>query len=165
MGSITAEQPWLRTIQSSPLIYSYALNNYWHTNYKADQEGPINFSYSIQPHSAFVPAAAARFGRERREPLAVVPANASLARTNESRSRAEESLPPAKSLFHISPETVMVSSIKPINDGNAWLIYLYNPTAANQQITLQFDPAIRVTTRKSDAFGKLLDSSSAPITL
>ena len=37
----------MRTIQPSPLLYSYAMNNYWHTNYKADQEGPVNF-YAIQ---------------------------------------------------------------------------------------------------------------------
>jgi alpha-mannosidase len=151
MGAITAEQPWLRTIQPSPLLFSYALNNYWHTNYKADQEGLIDFSYSIQPHAAFAPAAAARFGRERREPLVVVAANASR--------------PPTKSLFRISPETVMVSSVKPINDGNAWLIYLYNPTAADQRITLQFDPAVNVTTRKSDAFGEIIDSVPGPISI
>jgi alpha-mannosidase len=151
MGSLTAEQPWLRAIQPSSLLFSYALNNYWHTNYKADQEGPINFSYSIQPHAAFSPAAAAQFGRERREPLVV--------------ARANESRPPTKSLFRISPETVTVSSLKPISGGNAWLIYLYNPTTSDQNITFQFGPAIKVTARKSDAFGKLVNSSPGPITV
>jgi alpha-mannosidase len=151
MGAITAEQPWLRTIQPSPLIYSYALNNYWHTNYKADQEGPITFSYAIQPHSAFTPADAARFGRERREPLIV--------------AAADDSHSPAKSLFHISPENVMVSSIKPIANGNAWLIYLYNPTSVDQPVNLQFDPATKVTLRKCDAAGNHLDPSPAPISI
>jgi alpha-mannosidase len=150
MGSITAEQPWLRTIQPSPLLFSYALNNYWHTNYKADQEGPINFSYSIQPHASFAPADAARFGRERREPLVISP--------------ADQSHPPAKSLFRISPDAVMVSSVKPIN-GGSWLIYLYNPTAADQRVSFQFDPALKVAARKCDAVGKLLDSSSGQITI
>ncbi|MGA7785057.1 MAG: glycoside hydrolase family 38 C-terminal domain-containing protein, partial [Candidatus Acidiferrales bacterium] len=149
MGAITAEQPWMRTIQPSPLLYSYAMNNYWHTNYKADQEGPVNFSYAIQPHAAFSSVAAARFGRERREPLVVVSAGAPR--------------PPVKSLFHISPDIVMVSSVKPIAEGDGWLVYLYNPSDADQRITLQFDPAIRVTVRKSDAFGKAIDSVPGPI--
>ena len=149
MGAITAEQPWMRTIQPSPLLYSYAMNNYWHTNYKADQEGPVNFSYAIQPHAAFSSVAAARFGRERREPLVVVSAGAPR--------------PPVKSLFHISPDIVMVSSVKPIAEGDGWLVYLYNPSDADQRITLQFDPAIRVTVRKSDAFGKVIDSVPGPI--
>ena len=150
MGAITAEQPWLRTIQSSPLLFSYAMNNYWHTNYKADQEGPVTFSYAIQPHAAFSPVAAARFGTERREPLVVASADKSVR-------------PAAKSLFHISPDVVMVSSVKPIDGG--WLVYVYNPSAADQRITLQFDPAIHVTVRASDAFGKVVDSVAGPISI
>jgi hypothetical protein len=149
MGAITAEQPWLRTIQSSSVLYSYSLNNYWHTNYKADQEGPESFSYAIQPHAAFSPAAAARFGRERREPLVVAP--------------ADESHPAAKSLFQISPNDVMVSSVKPISGGDGWLVYLYNPSGADQRITLHFDPAMRVTVRKSDAFGKVVEGMTSAI--
>jgi alpha-mannosidase len=151
MGAITAEQPWMKTIKQSSLLYSYAMNNYWHTNYKADQEGRIRFSYSIQPHGAFSPAAAAKFGRERRESLVV----ASTLRSN----------PVAKSLFQISPNDVIVSSVKPINDGNAWLLYLYNPTSEPHQIALQFDPAIHVTVHESDAFGKSSDSPPHPITI
>jgi alpha-mannosidase len=151
MGSITAEQPWMKNIAPSPLLYSYALNNYWHTNYKADQEGPVELNYSIEPHSAFVPAAATRFGRERREPLVVTLADTSLA--------------PSKSLFRIAPAEVMVTSLKPIADGNAWLIYLYNPTAATQPVALQFEPHMRVAIRKSDPFGHANESSPSPITI
>jgi alpha-mannosidase len=149
MGAITAEQPWMRTIQPSPLIFSYAMNNYWHTNYKADQEGPVNFSYAIQPHGAFSSAAAARFGRERREPLVVAP--------------ADQSRPPAQSLFHISPDGVMVSSVKPFVEGGGWLVYVYNPTGTEQKIVLTFDASVRViTVQKSDAFGRVIDSSAGP---
>jgi hypothetical protein len=151
MGSITGEQPWMKNIAPSPLLYSYALNNYWHTNYKADQEGPVELNYSIEPHSAFVPAAATRFGRERREPLVVTLADTSLA--------------PSKSLFRIAPAEVMVTSLKPIADGNAWLIYLYNPTAATQPVALQFEPHMRVAIRKSDPFGHANESSPSPITI
>ncbi len=151
MGAITAEQPWMRTIQSSPLLFSYVMNNYWHTNYKADQEGPVNFSYALQPHAAFEPGAAARFGRERREPLVVTP--------------ADESRAPAKALFQLSPSDVMVSSVKPIADGDGWLVYLYNPNASDQQIALGFNSAIRTTVRKSDAFGRIVDSSANSISI
>jgi alpha-mannosidase len=151
MGSITAEQPWMKTIQPSSTLYSYVMNNYWHTNYKADQEGPVTFSYSIQPHGAFSPAAAAKFGRERREPLVVTQAN--------------ELHPPAKSLFRLSPETVMVSSVKPLGNGNAWLVYLYNPTGAAHPIALQFDPAVHVTIHASDAFGNAPQTAAGPISI
>ncbi|HXQ97458.1 MAG TPA: glycoside hydrolase family 38 C-terminal domain-containing protein [Candidatus Limnocylindrales bacterium] len=151
MGAITAEQPWMKTIEPSPLLYSYALNNYWHTNYKADQEGPIELKYSIEPHGAFAPAAAARFGRERREPLVIVP--------------AETSRTPVRSIFQISPAEIMVSSIRPIADGNAWLIYLYNPTDVPRPIVIQFDPGMKIVMRKSDAFGQASGASPTPITI
>jgi hypothetical protein len=70
-----------------------------------------------------------------------------------------------KSLFRISPDVVMVSSVKPIADGNGWLVYVYNPSAADQRITLQFDSAIRVTVHASDAFGKVVDSAPGPISI
>jgi hypothetical protein len=59
----------------------------------------------------------------------------------------------------------MVSSVMPINEGDAWVLYLYNPSSADQRITIQFDPSIRVTVRKSDAFGRANDSSPGPITI
>ena len=44
IGAITAEQLWMKSIEPSSTIYSYVMNNYWHTNYKADQEGPVTFT-------------------------------------------------------------------------------------------------------------------------
>jgi alpha-mannosidase len=53
IGSLTVEKPWLKTIELSTHFFSYVLNNYWHTNYKADQEGWIEFRYTLQFHHAF----------------------------------------------------------------------------------------------------------------
>jgi hypothetical protein len=64
IGAINAEAPWMKSNQLTPTIYSYVMNNYWHTNYKADQEGPVQFRYAIQPHAEFNPAEATKFGRE-----------------------------------------------------------------------------------------------------
>jgi hypothetical protein len=138
MGTINAEKPWMRTNPPSPLLYSYVMNNYWHTNYKADQGGPVKFSYSIAPHAAFDPAVAARFGRERREPLLVASADA-------SRS-------PMHSLFRVELATVLVSSLKPLG-ADSWLVRLYNPTPGDQRVRLQLDPSLRVSAKTSDAFG------------
>ncbi len=64
----------MRAIPASGTVYAYAMNNYWHTNYRAWQEGPVTFRFSVQPHGVFDAAAAARFGAEAREPLIVTAA-------------------------------------------------------------------------------------------
>jgi hypothetical protein len=78
VGAITCDPRaeavgWLKHIEPSTTLYSYVMNNYWETNYKAGQEGPTTFRYSIEPHRKFESGRAAQFGVERSQPLVVVP--------------------------------------------------------------------------------------------
>ena len=114
IGSITAELPWMKSIEPSSRIYSYVMNNYWHTNYKADQEGPLTFTYSMLPHAAFSGIDAVKFGTERRQPLIV--------------GAVDLSAQPRPTLARVTSPSVIVTSIKPIDAGHNWLVYLYNPT-------------------------------------
>lgn len=142
VGGITAEQPWMKSIEPSSLIYSYVMNNYWHTNYKADQEGPATFSYSLLPHAAFTAINAVKFGAERRQPLIVAVADPS------TQSRQ------FPSLLLSSPE-VVVASLKPIAARHSWLVYLYNPSDKVQEISFQSNDGGTVSTRSSDADGQV----------
>ncbi len=65
---------WIKQLEPTQTLYSYIMNNYWETNYKASQEGMTNFRYSILPHKQYDQAAAARFGIERSQPLVATPA-------------------------------------------------------------------------------------------
>jgi hypothetical protein len=49
-------------------LYSYIMNNYWFTNYKADQSGEHTFRYALTPRAA-TDAEAARFGWQTSMPL------------------------------------------------------------------------------------------------
>lgn len=60
---------WKTEAKSSSTIYLYALNNYWHTNFKADQEGPIVFDLYLKMHGPFKLEEARRFGLEMTRPL------------------------------------------------------------------------------------------------
>jgi len=51
---------WLRETVANGVVYSYPMNNYWHTNYKADQPGVTAFRYSLFPHDGYDPAANSR---------------------------------------------------------------------------------------------------------
>jgi hypothetical protein len=60
---------WKTEAKSSSRIYLYALNNYWHTNFKADQEGPITYDIYLKMHGPFKLDDARRFGLEMTRPL------------------------------------------------------------------------------------------------
>ncbi|HRH37459.1 MAG TPA: hypothetical protein PK760_03890, partial [Flavobacteriales bacterium] len=60
---------WKTEAHSSSTLYLYALNNYWHTNFKADQEGPITFDLYLKMHGPFKLEEARRFGLEMTRPL------------------------------------------------------------------------------------------------
>ena len=142
IGEITAEQPWIKSIKTSSSIYSYVMNNYWHTNYKADQEGTVTFAYSIRPHAAFDATEAAKFGTERRQPLIV------------GVSGSPSPLPLHLPLMELSSTKILVLSIKPVATANSWLVHLYNPTAAGQMAGFRWKEDEYVVVRRSDTAGE-----------
>ncbi|MCZ7635813.1 MAG: hypothetical protein M5U12_07070 [Verrucomicrobia bacterium] len=83
VGAITANllgpvgwDEWLPEALDSTTLYSWAQNNHWFTNYKADQPGLTTFRYLLRPHAGGYHAAnAARFGHETSRPLLAVAAD------------------------------------------------------------------------------------------
>jgi len=142
IGEITAEQPWIKSIKTSSSIYSYVMNNYWHTNYKADQEGTVTFAYSIRPHAAFDATEAAKFGTEIRQPLIV------------GVSGSPSPLPLHLPLMELSSTKILVLSIKPVATANSWLVHVYNPTAAGQMAGFRWKEGEYVVVRRSDTAGE-----------
>jgi alpha-mannosidase len=79
LGGATNSPKWIRKIQPGATIYSWALNNHWHTNFPLSQEGKIQFRYRILPHSTKYDAASAnRFGLEQAQPLIMTPVKAAV---------------------------------------------------------------------------------------
>jgi hypothetical protein len=112
---------WRKEVDPTQTIYSYAMNNYWHTNYKADQPGPVTLRYSVRPHQGNEPADITKFGMERARPLIVAPAKENF------------SAPPAP--LALNPGAV-VTSLKPSADGKAWIARVYNPSARPADVVL-----------------------------
>jgi alpha-mannosidase len=103
---------WIQKIEPSQTFYSYVMNNYWETNYKADNGHGATCRYVLRPHGPFDPVAAARFGIEQSQPLVVVP--------------VKPDAPPVRSLLRVEPESVMVTSLRPSDDGKALMLRLHN---------------------------------------
>ena len=128
LPSVFDPDNWLRHLDSTGTFYSYVMNNYWETNYKADQQGPTTFRYAIRPHGGFDAAAAARFGLERSRPLIAAP--------------VDPARPLVPSLLRVEPEGVIVTSLKPSEDGQALMVRLFNPSDTATEATLSWSNPI-----------------------
>ena len=140
---------WIRHLEPTGTFYSYVMNNYWETNYKASQDGMVVFRYSILPHQQYDAAAAARFGIERSQPLVVVPVDA-----NASSPR---------SLFQVEPASVLVSSLKPSEDGGAFMVRLFNAGDTAAQATLSWSDPPPKSVSTSSPFEEQGPELSGPI--
>ncbi|AZB20584.1 glycoside hydrolase [Chryseobacterium indologenes] len=104
--------------------FSYAMNNYWHTNYKADQEGPVHYHYVLRPHDGFNSFENEKSAAAFTQPLIAVPVK-------------EQSFS-SGSLFHMNNDKIVVTSITPQED-QSFIIRLYNPDEKGQIIAFQWE--------------------------
>jgi alpha-mannosidase len=140
VGGINAESPWMRALPRTQTFYAYVMNNYWHTNYKADQGGPVDFRFGVRAHGAFSAADAARDGAEARSPLLV--------------AAAAGAAPPLEPLVTVAPAAVVVAALRRGADGRSWLVQLYNPTAEPQRVLVRWRRGMRVALYRSDSDGR-----------
>jgi hypothetical protein len=98
-------------------LFAYLLNNYWHTNYKADQAGPVTFRFHVRPHGVFDATTLRRAGAESEQPLLAIPA------------ALDAPLPALP--FSLESQVVVASAVKPAGDGRGVIVRLYNPTSAS----------------------------------
>ncbi|NUK30272.1 hypothetical protein HT574_09270 [Parageobacillus sp. VR-IP] len=115
-------------------IFSYVLNNYWNTNYKASQGGIIHFRYSITSDHFIAKDQAFRFGWEARLPL-----YGHRISLQEFRNPS----PPYNNLIEgtlakISSETVTVSTIKKAKWNDGWIIRLQEISGLKQKAKISF---------------------------
>ncbi|MBM3499128.1 MAG: hypothetical protein FJX74_10710, partial [Armatimonadetes bacterium] len=118
-------------------LYSYVMNNYWFTNYKADQGGEMVFRYALTPRVAG-DAEAARFGWQ-----------ASMSAQYRAIHQAQDGPLPSTptSLCRVAPESVAITAIKPPEVGSGLVIRLFSyeekPVTAKLRLGL---PGLRKAT-------------------
>ena len=127
VGSITNDPRsktvgWIKKLEPSTTLYSYVMNNYWETNYKAGQEGPTTFYYSIKPHGSFDPGKAAKFGLEQSQPLIAVP--------------VDTKTPIPDSIIKVDPAGIVVTAFKPSSDGKAQIVRLFNAGVKSEKVNI-----------------------------
>ncbi len=159
VGAITTDvaspfdpKVWIKKLAPTQIFYSYVMNNYWETNYKADNEGQATFRYSLRPHGPFDAAGAARFGVEQSQPLVVVPVT--------------QDAPMVRSMLSVEPGEVLLTSLKPSEDKKALLLRLYN--AGNRPVKARvnwaaFQPkSVAISSPKEEAGPAWTGSAELP---
>jgi alpha-mannosidase len=126
LGSQTKPDVWINRLEPSQTFYSWAMNNHWHTNYRAYQEGPTVFRYAIRPHRVFSPQDAARFGTSLSQPLTVA-------------ARVEQM--PSKPRLTVDSPDVLVTAFKPADNGHALIVRLFGASGRDAAVNLRWsDP-------------------------
>jgi len=130
-------------------LYSYVMNNYWETNYKAGQEGPTTFRYSIKPHKRFDSGSAARFGIERSQPFITVVVDKNTAVQG--------------SILTVKPAGVIVTAFKPSEDSKAKIVRLFNAGGRPEKARLAWAKPAPKTVWLSNFAEEKISKISGPI--
>ena len=138
LGGQTNPAVWRKKIEPTQKLYSWAINNHWETNYRAYQDGIIIFRYALRPHKTFEPVAATQFSTGLSQPLVVAFAGGS----------GESNTIPR---LQLSSKQVIVQVLKPSDDGKAWMVSLFNPSAEPQLTSLQWSLPVKGTSYSNTA--------------
>lgn len=128
IGSLAGSPQWCEKLKPSTTLYSWAMNNHWHTNYRAEQDGVTQFRYIIWPHDdGFSAQQATRRAIECTQPLVVLPARGEL---------------PTRPLLRVRSNSgrsgIEVTAFKPSEDGKAWIVRLVGNSDQDEEARIEW---------------------------
>jgi len=100
-------------------VFAYAMNNYWHTNYKAGQDGDFVFRFAVTSCAKSDRSASARFGWDASNPLLAATAQANLAGVLAG---------PTGSLAAVAEPNVILIGAKQAESGSGLILRLWETT-------------------------------------
>jgi alpha-mannosidase len=124
VGDITTDAiiyGWKKEAGDRNRLFSYVMNNYWETNYLAAQKGETEFRYYLYPHDAYDYAGVEKKSRELTRPLIPVIGDV------EKMSRP---------LLALNDENLIITGLKPSEDGRALIITIWNTAIENREVNL-----------------------------
>ena len=130
LGAITDERPndrgtrsWRERTAPGTTVYAYLFNNYWHTNYKAYQQGTLTYRFVLRAHAAYDPLALRRFSDEQDNPLLVFP--------------VDPAAPDMQAPFTLAGDQVTLASLRVADNGAALVARIFNPSAKPATVTVR----------------------------
>ncbi len=130
LGAITDERQndrgtrgWRDRTAPGTTVYAYLFNNYWHTNYKAYQQGPLTYRFVLRAHAGHDALALRRFSDEQDHPLLVF--------------AVDPAAPETQAPFTLSGDAITVPSLRVADGGAALVARFFNPSAKPASVTLR----------------------------
>ncbi len=114
-GAINTGRYKAGAVPQSTNMYSWPMNNYWVTNFNADQMGELQWSYFINSSKDNSIEYATKFAWENRIPF--------LTRVLPAGNKETAIVQPA-SIFNIVPENILLVNMKPVEGENAVMLQL-----------------------------------------
>lgn len=115
--------PWVNKLAPSSTIYSWVMNNHWHTNFPLTQDGPVQFRYRLLPHNGYDAVQANQFGLEQSQPLVHV---------------ATDKDPKIEPLIQIDNDQVYITILKSTEKAGEVIIRLRSLSDKNEKVSLTF---------------------------
>jgi len=143
LGSQTHPEIWRKHIEPTQKFYSWVMNNHWGTNYRAYQDGPVEFRYALRPHTGYDPAAASRFATGMSQPLV-------------SSAHGQRSSMALK--LRVDQKDVLVQECKRSADGSAWMVRLFGASGDNRRVSLTWADNAPIKVWRSDLREQPLES-------
>ncbi len=127
---------WPESIQiRNGTVFSYVMNNYWYTDAPAQQGGRFTFRYSLTSGPDVSPTQATTLASEQRSPLVAI--------RHYSMGWTPTLSDKGAGFVATTPAGVAVLTIRPLENGDAYLLRVQNPTSNDVIANLQF-PAVEV---------------------
>ena len=150
LGSIGTDATvagWRESTDPAPVLFSYVMNNYWETNYRAGQDGPHELQYTLRPHGEFDEAEAERFALQVAQPL--------VTRTTELAAPIPG--PPLR----VSADRAVVTLLRVHHDGPGLLLRVYNPSDETDSVRVAGpDGSSPASVVRSDPWGEPIEANA-----
>jgi alpha-mannosidase len=142
---------WRKEVGPTQKLYAWAMNNHWGTNYRAWQEGPHVFRFLLRPHRGYDPAAAARIATAAGQPLLPV--------------AARGAQPVTSPFTEVSTQDVMLTGLKPSDDGKALILRIWGAAGKDAQVTLAWQDTVQQNFWLSDVSERPNEKIAGPVTV
>lgn len=153
-GDINTGRFQKMAVPASNKIYSYVMNNYWTTNFNADQHGELEWNYFITSMPGNSLEDATKFAWENRVSC--------IARTIPAGTKNKNAVY-TSSFLSIQPQHVLLVNMKPIQGEKTLLLQLREVDGKPAELKIQSDKIKNIKIQPSNVLGESVENGNLNI--